>query len=57
MAEKKYVLYYGEMVICGNINMDNALILIEALCRKYYRERSHRFQLIEEELCQVVNDG
>lgn len=55
MAEKKYVLSYGDVVICDRINLDDALVLIEALCRKYYKERSHKFQLVEDDFCVCVD--
>lgn len=48
MAEKKYILSYGDVVVCDHINLDDALLLIEALCRRYYRESSHQFQLVED---------
>lgn len=59
MAEKKYVLSYGDVVICDQINLDDALVLIEGLCRKYYRERSHKFQLVEDVYgeCELNKDG
>lgn len=59
MAEKKYALSYGDVVVCDHINLDDALVLIEALCRKYYRESLHKFQLVEDAYgeCVEVNDG
>ena len=60
MAEKKYVLSYGDVVVCDHINLDDALVLIEALCRKYYRESLHKFQLIEDDYgicCEPNKDG
>lgn len=65
MPDKKYVLSYGDVVVCKYISLDYALVLIEALCRKYYKEGIHKFQLVEEQCCmqaseadmRSVNDG
>ena len=47
MSEKLYYLNYCGERICESITLDNALLMIEALCRKYYKESSHKFELVE----------
>ena len=49
MSEKLYYLNYCGERICEGITLDNALLMIEALCRKYYKEPSHGFELVEME--------
>ena len=53
MSEKLYYLNYCGERICESITLDNALLMIEALCRKYYKESSHKFELVELEPCMV----
>ena len=51
MAEKLYYLFFNGERICESIRLDDALVLIEAFCRKYYNESSFKFELVELERC------
>ena len=47
MEEHRYRLIYEEDIIADNITIDVAIVLIKALCEKYYEESKHSFQLIK----------
>lgn len=46
MLEARYRLIYEDDIIADNITIDTAVLLIKALCEKYFNEGAHSFQLI-----------
>ena len=49
MTEKLYYIFLNDERICESIRLDDALVLIEAFCRKYYNEHSLKFELVNME--------
>lgn len=51
MAEKLYYLFFNGERICESIRLGDALVLIEAFCKKFYNESFFKFELVELERC------
>lgn len=47
MEEQRYRLIYENNIIADNIPIDMAILLIKAVCEKYFEESEHSFQLVK----------
>ena len=54
MEIKKYELYYNGDLICTNIKLEDALLLISAFVNNYYNEPVHKIELAEMAKCESV---
>lgn len=47
MEEQRYRLIYENNIVADNITIDIAILLIKAVCEKYFEEPEHSFQLVK----------
>lgn len=56
MIDEKYYIFFNGKRICESIRLDDALVLVEAFCRKYYNERFFKFELVKMEECNAETE-
>ena len=52
MEIKLYELWFNEERICSCIRLDDALMMIDALIRKYFAEPTYKIELVELQKCE-----
>ena len=55
MEIKKYELYYNGDLICTDIKMGDALLVISKFVESYFNEPVHKIELVKMEKCEPVD--